>query len=68
MASKPRTPREGADLAANEAGALQIGVTDQRMVRLIVTTRDGVVELDFEPDEADDIAAELSGAATRARG
>ena len=55
------------DLTEQDAGALQIGVTDHMMVRLIVTTRDGVLELDFSPDEADDIAHEITAAADAAR-
>ncbi len=54
-------------LRDDEAGALQIGPTDSGMVRFIITTRDGVFELDFEPDEAEDIADELTAAADRAR-
>lgn len=54
-------------LREDEEGALQIGVTDHAMVRLILSTRAGVFELDFEPDEADDIAHEINAAADRAR-
>lgn len=64
---KSAEPSTLAQLRDDEAGALQIGVTDQAMVRLIVSTRAGVFDLDFEPDEADDIAAELVAAAERAK-
>ncbi len=51
------------DIAAN----LQIGPTDRGMVRLYVEG-DGVeLPLDFDPDEADEIAEELKAAAAQAR-
>lgn len=51
------------DVAAN----LQIGPTDVGTVRIYVEA-DGVeLPLDFEPDEADEIAEELRAAAARAR-
>jgi len=51
------------DVAAN----LQIGPTSLGMVRIYVETADGGLPLDFEPDEADEIAEELRAAAGRAR-
>ncbi len=46
---------------------LQIGPTDQGMVRLYVEG-DGIdLPMDFDPDEADEIAEELRAAAARAR-
>ena len=51
------------DLAAN----LQIGPTDQGMVRLFIEAGDIEIPLDFEPEEAEEIAEELRAAATRAR-
>lgn len=54
-------------LRDEEAGALRIGPTDQGMVRFIITTRAGVVELDFAPDEAEEIANELIASAQTAR-
>jgi hypothetical protein len=51
------------DVAAN----LQIGPTNVGTVRIYVEA-DGVeLPLDFEPDEADEIAEELRAAAARAR-
>ncbi|MTH63599.1 DUF6324 family protein [Paracoccus shanxieyensis] len=51
------------DIAAN----LQIGPTDQGMVRIYVEG-DGVdLPLDFDPDEAEEIAEELLAAAEAAR-
>ncbi len=42
---------------------LQIGPTDQGMVRLIITHPGGVINMDFEPEEAHEIAEEIMGAA-----
>jgi hypothetical protein len=51
------------DISAN----LQIGPTSAGMVRIFVEA-DGVeIPLDFEPDEADEIAEELRASAARAR-
>ena len=47
---------------------LQIGPTDAGMVRLYVEGRGIEVPMDFEPDEADEIADEIRAAAARARG
>ena len=51
------------DVSAN----LQIGPTDQGMVRLFIDTGSVEIPLDFEPEEAEEIADELRAAATRAR-
>jgi len=51
------------DITAN----LQIGPTDQGMVRIFVEA-DGVeVPMDFDPEEADEIAEEIKAAALAAR-
>ena len=51
------------DIAAN----LQIGPTTQGMVRIYVEG-DGIeLPMDFDPDEAEDIAEEIRAAAMRAR-
>ncbi|MDA8747386.1 DUF6324 family protein [Litoreibacter sp.] len=51
------------DIAAN----LQIGPTDQGMVRLYVQG-DGIdLPFDFDPEEADEIADEIKAAAASAR-
>ncbi|NCO21562.1 MAG: hypothetical protein GW905_06065 [Rhodobacterales bacterium] len=51
------------EIAAN----LQIGPTDQGMVRIYVEG-DGVdLPLDFDPDEAEEIAEEIRAAAAQAR-
>lgn len=59
---RPRAP-EPRELLDDEAGAVQIGPTDQGMVRIILTTQAGVFELDFPPEEAREIAEELTAAA-----
>ena len=52
------------EIAAN----LQIGPTDAGMVRIYVEAEGGVeLPLDFDPDEADEIAEELRAAAEAAR-
>ena len=51
------------DIEAN----MQIGPTDQGMVRIFIEA-DGVeIPMDFEPDEADEIAEEIKAAAMAAR-
>lgn len=51
------------DIVAN----LQIGPTDAGMVRLFIEA-DGVeIPMDFDPEEADDIAEEIRAAAQAAR-
>lgn len=52
------------DIAAD----IQIGPTDQGMVRIYVAAEGGVeLPLDFEPEEAEEIAEELRAAAAAAR-
>ncbi len=51
------------DIEAN----LQIGPTDQGMVRLFVEGTGIEIPMDFDPDEADDIAEEIKAAANAAR-
>ncbi len=51
------------DIAAN----LQIGPTSMGMVRIYVEAEGVDLPLDFDPDEADEIAEELRGAAQAAR-
>lgn len=50
------------DIEAN----LQIGPTDTGMVRLFVETKDLEIPMDFEPDEAREIAEEIMAAAKAA--
>lgn len=51
------------DVEAN----LQIGPTDKGMVRLFVAAGNTEIPMDFEPEEAEEIAAELMAAANHAR-
>jgi len=51
------------EIAAN----LQIGPTDQGMVRLFIEAENLEIPLDFDPEEAEEIAEELRAAAARAR-
>ena len=51
------------DIAAN----LQIGPTDRGMVRIYIESESISLPLDFEPEEAEEIAEELRAAAARAR-
>ncbi|MCG6903844.1 MAG: DUF6324 family protein [Rhodobacter sp.] len=51
------------DIAAN----LQIGPTSQGMVRIYVEGEGLELPLDFEPEEAEEIAEEIRAAAARAR-
>ncbi|SFQ37109.1 hypothetical protein SAMN05421853_104229 [Roseivivax halotolerans] len=50
------------DIEAN----LQIGPTDQGMVRLFITAGGTEVPMDFSPDEAEEIAEEIRAAAQSA--
>ncbi|PUB18802.1 DUF6324 family protein [Yoonia sediminilitoris] len=51
------------DLEAN----IQIGPTDVGMVRIFVEAGSTEIPMDFDPDEADEIAEELKAAAMAAR-
>jgi len=51
------------DLEAN----LQIGPTDQGAVRIFVVAGDLEIPMDFDPEEADEIAQEIQAAAAAAR-
>ena len=46
---------------------LQIGPTDRGMVRIFIEANGIEVPMDFEPDEAEEIAEEIRAAAARAR-
>lgn len=58
----------GDALGPEDEGALRIGATDRGMVRLILTTRAGVVELDYPPEDAREIAEEMRAAAAQCDG
>lgn len=55
------------DLNDDEAGAIRIGPTDSGMVRIFLLTRGGETQLDFDPEEAEEIAAELIASAEQAK-
>lgn len=58
----------GIDRQSDVAANLQIGPTDQGMVRIYVEADNGLdLPLDFDPDEALEIAEELRAAAEVAR-
>lgn len=57
----------GIDKQSDITANLQIAPTDQGMVRIYVEG-DGVeIPMDFEPDDAEEIAEEIRAAAARAR-
>lgn len=51
------------DIEAN----MQIGPTDKGMVRLFIEAQGIEVPMDFDPEEADEIAEEIRAAANAAR-
>jgi hypothetical protein len=57
----------GIDRESDIAANLQIGPTSLGMVRLYIETDSIELPLDFEPDEAEEIADELRAAAEKAR-
>jgi hypothetical protein len=57
----------GIDSESDVSASLQIGPTTLGMVRLYVETEGVSLPLDFEPEEAEEIAEELRIAAGRAR-
>jgi len=57
----------GIDKESGISANLQIGPTTLGMVRIYVEGEGIDLPLDFDPDEADEIAEEIKAAATRAR-
>ena len=58
----------GIDKQSDIAADIQIGPTDRGMVRIYVEAEGGIeLPLDFDPDEAEEIAEELRAAADAAR-
>lgn len=57
----------GIDRESDVGGSLQIGPTSLGMVRVYVEAEGVELPLDFEPEEAEEIAEELRAAAARAR-
>lgn len=59
----------GIDKQSEVAANIQIGPTDEGMVRIYIAADGGIdLPLDFDPEEADEIAEELRAAAEVARG
>jgi Family of unknown function (DUF6324) len=65
-------PKGGSGMGINRqseiAANLQVGPTTLGMVRLYIQTDTIDLPLDFEPEEAEEIAGELQAAAEKARG
>ena len=58
----------GINSESDQAANLQIGPTTEGMVRIYIES-DGIdLPMDFDPEEAEEIAEELRAAAQRARG
>ncbi len=53
---------------SEQAASIQIGPTSEGMVRLYVESDGLELPMDFEPEEAEEIAQELQAAAQQARG
>ncbi len=53
----------GINTQTEEEGEIQIGVTDQGLVRIYVRTERFEVPMDFTTEEAEDIAVEILAAA-----
>lgn len=59
--------KTGIDRETEMGGDLQIGPTNLGMVRIFVAAADFELPMDFTPEEAGEIAAEILDAAARAR-
>ena len=57
----------GIDKESDVEANLQIGPTSLGMVRIYIEGKGLEVPMDFDPDEADEIADEIKAAALRAR-
>ncbi|MDJ0826040.1 MAG: DUF6324 family protein [Rhodobacter sp.] len=57
----------GIDKESDIAANLQVGPTDRGMVRIYVEGGGAEIPMDFDPDEAEEIADEIKAAAARAR-
>ncbi len=57
----------GINKETDQEAGLQIGPTDRGMVRVFISTPQIDLPMDFEPDEAVEIAEELMAAAEQAR-
>jgi hypothetical protein len=59
--------RSGINNQTDDSGEIQIGPTSLGMVRLFIRAGKFELPMDFSPEEAEEIAAELTEAATLAR-
>lgn len=66
--ARPNDSARASGGAEDDGGSVQIGPTDQGMVRLIIDTATGVFEMDFPPEEAREIAEEIIASAEVAAG
>lgn len=57
----------GLNSESDEEAGIQIGPTDRGMVRIYVNGPSIDIPMDFEPEEAEEIAEELMAAAAAAR-
>ena len=57
----------GIDTEKEIEASLQIGPTDKGMVRIYIESEGVEIPMDFSPDEAEEIADEITAAANRAR-
>jgi len=57
----------GINTESDTTANLQIGPTDKGMVRLFVEAQSVEIPMDFDPDEAEEIAEEILAAAKAAR-
>ena len=57
----------GLNTPSDDTADLQVGATDQGMVRLFVASERAEIPMDFDPDDAEAIAEELVAAAQAAR-
>jgi len=57
----------GINKQSNTEANLQIGPTSEGMVRLFIEAEGVEIPLDFEPEEAEEIAEEIKAAAAGAR-
>ena len=57
----------GINTPSNVSAELSIGATDQKMVRIFITTETQEIPMDFLADEAEEIARELMAAAAACR-
>ena len=58
----------GIDSESNVEANLQIGPTDQGMVRIYVEAQGIEIPMDFTPEEAEEIASEIMASAKAAQG